>query len=1101
MLAALATLLACVREPELALEPEAGDPFPEGAPVTITFSVPASGLQTGTKAIGEEGSLNSLHVAVFGSSGFLKEYVKAELMGTAGDTTYRDPYYNPDPALNQGREYTVPLIQYKVTLSLSEKRRIIHFIGNGPATLPFDADTTVMTTLMSEGGDGGFWQTKTLTRIGARKNADGQYINEQGQVITDGKGYVADDYTINELRNIPLVRNWAKISLYSNPEESNFEPKSFAVINEPTKGTIAPLYRASDGKLTFVDHYEEKTFEALKDIYPSSLPDDARFNSDIPAKGAFLDRTDPGATDRGKVVPYMTGEKYNSVYLYERPVPNERMKTATFVIVYGHYKPKEPTLADQECDCFYRIDLADNGEYYPVYRNFNYQIVIKKIESKGAPDPEQAAQTVGGVDISSEVRTSHLGDISDGQGRLIVQPWMGQSFHAAQIDNDVLSVKFFDDVMNDPTPNTAHKDSTKGGVPVVKVINEGQVDEKTIQICSNEKDIDLNPVTWEIVPTRDGKQVITEAFIGHEVGKEWEDGWRNIYFSTIEPQEIIYTQILRIKASYRVGDMVRTLHRDIEITVLPVQRMTVSCSSPLDPIGGVPQVANAEGADLTLRITIPDNLQESMFPLDFILEPEHMTLMPDLSNPVDVPVISGESISDNTAGKTTKTFQFVRTVTVEEYKDSVAAGRCHFDTQFVTTRAENETIIWVWNDFFYKGQTRFVNDDRSFKNLSFTTSFRKENGSWAKVPLHFDVDWSYQSQYFPTGYPDITLVADGITLDELDEDPNVVKTTSGNSTTYRFTPSREAQDYTCTLLPGIDLSNLNTNVSVSLSAPHYHSASIRSHHFRNIMLLNGHAMQASKKQPNVAFDKINRDSDKYALLGYCDDPDAPAKVSVTGKNTEYSDLLEIKYQTTSRQVDANTLYHEIEFRTRTQSDAPIRFTVTAPGYVENNNVILAERFNGIIGNPNGTAITKDNVFKTGNKYNFGPGKDKQFTYSTDSDKLRVTVAFSALPSFNDKGLVLGRNQEGLRTMTVETQNDYKIFYVEITFDADGAPSAEQMEVNVGRLVKYLGSNDQQYMWMLPENLAGVKPTMTFTGDQDQPVNITKMIIKSFKANQ
>ena len=70
MLAALAALLACVREPEMGLQPEAGDPFPEGAPVTITFSVPASGLQTGTKAIGEEGTLNSLHIAVFGCSGF-----------------------------------------------------------------------------------------------------------------------------------------------------------------------------------------------------------------------------------------------------------------------------------------------------------------------------------------------------------------------------------------------------------------------------------------------------------------------------------------------------------------------------------------------------------------------------------------------------------------------------------------------------------------------------------------------------------------------------------------------------------------------------------------------------------------------------------------------------------------------------------------------------------------------------------------------------------------------------------------------------------------------------------------------------------------------
>ena len=74
VLFALMTIVSCVRnlcEEELS---SSDAPYPvEGKPVTITFDLPI--LEPATKSLNEGGVLNSLHLAVFGGSGYLKEYV------------------------------------------------------------------------------------------------------------------------------------------------------------------------------------------------------------------------------------------------------------------------------------------------------------------------------------------------------------------------------------------------------------------------------------------------------------------------------------------------------------------------------------------------------------------------------------------------------------------------------------------------------------------------------------------------------------------------------------------------------------------------------------------------------------------------------------------------------------------------------------------------------------------------------------------------------------------------------------------------------------------------------------------------------------------
>ena len=645
---ALLSALACVRELPV-VDPEfVEEAFPEGEPVTLSFSLPA---EARTKALDENGTLNTLHIAVFGSSGYLKEYVKAEDRGAGTATTYTDPYGNTRD--------NVPVRNFAVTLTLSEKPRILHFIGNGPTTLPFDADTTIMATLMSESGGQGFWQVKRVNSIGAKK--------ENGHYVRDAYGnYIADQAIQDSLKLVPLIRNWSKISILTE-DGSGFSPKSFAVVNVPDKGTIAPMYRilGSQGQdsLVFVERYDTLSFTTLERRgYPASLPNDARFVHTVPTKQDFINCT-------GGVVSYNSGA--GATYLYERPIPSNELEP-TFVIAYG-------TFEGDGKDYFYRIDLADKDGYYPVYRNFWYCINIQKIESVGHLTPEAAAQSSGGVNVSADVVTSHLGDISDGVARLVVQPWMTQTFPSQQIDNTILHAKFFAD------------------------------------LASANPVMDLNAVTVAALDMEDDPShpVITACSIGPaSEGAGTEEGWRTITFSTAEPDPVkARTQILRVTAHYEQSGVPKTLYRDVEITLLPLQEMEVYCAQDTIPRG--------IGKTQTLHISLPDGLLESMFPLNFIIEAENLSLMPAVGT--NLPVIAGMSISDDGERKGEKSFYFSWTLSWDDYQAVVPVQSIsddekffrHFSCDFVTTRALSGTTIWVANEFFHKAKASFGNSGLS----------------------------------------------------------------------------------------------------------------------------------------------------------------------------------------------------------------------------------------------------------------------------------------------------------------------------------------------------------------------------------------------------
>ena len=387
ILFAFFSLLACVAEPEEGLFIRRQIETDEsGKKVTVEFTMPNNA--PATRGLGEGGQLHNLRLAVFGSSGYLKEYVEAQPVAD-GLFTYQT--YDADSNLVT---HNVQNYRFSATISLSDSPRTIHVLGNGPDVMPFGYDTNVMPIQLTADGDMGYWQMISLPNgIKAKRDALGNYIDRHGDIIEDGfeyyptdypveadRGktrYVADDETEAAFDSIPMIRNWAKIVLGADNSarehpgeegynESNFDPVSLAVVNVPSRGSLAPYYTKG-----FISNYQDCSFPYLEDTlkYTGNLPIGTVFDDSIPDKSYFEYFRDPAHKNDTTLYHGVAGSVKGSVYLYERPAPSAQIPPS-YVIIYGYFTDPDATDTDPGLSgyYFYKVDLMEtrkelvNGE-------------------------------------------------------------------------------------------------------------------------------------------------------------------------------------------------------------------------------------------------------------------------------------------------------------------------------------------------------------------------------------------------------------------------------------------------------------------------------------------------------------------------------------------------------------------------------------------------------------------------------------------------------------------------------------------------------------------------------------------------------------------
>lgn len=660
----------------------------EGAPVTITFSVPDVALAPATKSLdGKTGDITEepyldpdmMYVIVCGGSQSIKYIRKAKLTNSRTAIVPEDLY----PFSEGDREVT--LYDFEVQLELSDQARTIHFLGNVDENQLISGSYAYdnLPTLLSYSNKQAYWQELHVPGIFA------DYDKQTGEPIMDGHCYVPDPATEAYFQYIPLIRNFAKIQVTN--ESENFQLHSYAVIFYPERGSVAPFrtnaleksegfdFKAGLSNKYRLSGYEKCSFEDLEQgiNYLGNMPAGVALSDVVPEASEFIN---PGSSN-GRVLLYDPNDTESGFYVYERGVPTDKIG-ATFIIVCGKFETDDNWY-------YYRLDLmetkVEDGQtattYYPIYRNFRYNIQLHRISSEGVLTPKAAVNSSTAEDISADVSMRHLSDISNGTTRLVVEPFMTRTYSGPAEEGEyyTLYARFFNSVYSD------EPDLSKVSVRV-----------ELEPLPDNASDI-------LILYDDTGKRIASGGFFFPEaktVGGV--EGIRTIRFNTVEPGEKTITQKIKIIGHNPLNPYDMRLYREVEITLQNKQPLTLTCTNP---------VSASTSASITLDLTVPSSLPESMFPLKFYIEPERMTLTPDVSKEGNLPVVSGRSIATTEAiDKDTPAFQYIRTLTWEEYSNlPVAGSQRTFHCFFKPNRPLSATTIWAYNEYFTKARVSFNN--------------------------------------------------------------------------------------------------------------------------------------------------------------------------------------------------------------------------------------------------------------------------------------------------------------------------------------------------------------------------------------------------------
>lgn len=353
--------------------------------VTMELTIPQVELAVGTKAkdMAHTPNIESIHVAVFGLSGYPQAYAKAEPVGDYASTNY-------DPATPDQNIY-----KFKVLLPIYEGEAHVHIIANGPESITFveQDEDSIMSQMQTTGNVGGYWARVVLPE-GILPEKD-----QNGIMTTDGNGnFNPSAETQTAFQDLELIRNFAEIKLVVD-SDAGISNVSWALVNVPESGSMAPI-RKDGNTIEYVDDYKLYTYdtETRKMVHGDDVYDGYMVSNAL----------------SGEVTDNMTfpAESGTSLWCYERPDPKKT--NPAFILMRATFQGET---------CYYRVDLNDEvlKDYFALYRNYMYQININHVGNKGESTPTEAALHNSGGNMSISAETKTLTDVSDGISRLYVE--------------------------------------------------------------------------------------------------------------------------------------------------------------------------------------------------------------------------------------------------------------------------------------------------------------------------------------------------------------------------------------------------------------------------------------------------------------------------------------------------------------------------------------------------------------------------------------------------------------------------------------------------------------------------------------------------------
>lgn len=386
-------LTSCVKEEG----PSAGAklPNPEGVGMlNVKIEIPETAIATRALSKDFDFTNSTLHLAVFDGS-TLSEYALAENVGTTGEVDGKTVTY-----------------QFTVNLTLNAAPIHVHMVLNGPDNLSYGYEDELMSRLSVSGNTPAYWGYVDLPDGITAKQVWDSTTQSYEYVKKDGK-YVVEDAVAEKFQKVPMVRNFAWLTVGTSSKVTNFTLDGIVLLNEPKEGTVAPYNRSTHA---FMTDYKTYDYSGIVSAYSGNMLTSETFDGTVPIDADFVDPS-------------------SGVFMYERTAPTGTQAKTT-IIACGKYNGDK---------VYYKIDLADADGYYTVYRNFHYNITITNVAKKGSATIADAIQSGGTADPTTDTDISSLDDISNGVSRLYVQ-YVDTTVTSAK--DMVLRYKFIPDVNN-----------------------------------------------------------------------------------------------------------------------------------------------------------------------------------------------------------------------------------------------------------------------------------------------------------------------------------------------------------------------------------------------------------------------------------------------------------------------------------------------------------------------------------------------------------------------------------------------------------------------------------------------------------------------------
>ena len=618
--------------------------------VAVTLQVQIPTLQAYTKALGDRSdtpSIKDIRVAVFGTSGYPQTYTLAEPVDASGKpisdyaTTNGDTYY------------------FKVLLPVYDGEAHVHIIANGDESIKFvdEDEDSIMTAMKTQGNVGAYW-TRLVLEDGILPEADTNGIMRTDE---DGNFYPSDE-TEAAFKGLVLVRNFAEVTLSaSDAALADLSAISWTLVNVPTMGSVAPMAAG-----TWVDDYADYTYDETTGRMVNT--NDGKVYDGYMFEDEPMDFTVP---EDGAITLGLSG----AAFLYERTHPGTDKATCILM------KAKFRTDTDFT---YYRLDLTNEavGGYFPIYRNYKYEMTIKKVGNHGAKTIAEAMLRDSGGNVSQSTEARKLTDISDGESRLYVE-YVEKNFTSG--GKKGLWVQYVPDVTTG-TVNNANVTVT------IKDQGTALIEGATIAKTAASSDTGYYFYEFELNDQDDNKDLVSVLEVTAHNGK--------------------------------TGDDKSTLYRDVTLRVMKKMEMKLSLN---------PKKVDSQGDATVLSIELPTGLPESMFPLEFKIEDINHSLYATgkdgNDNSIIVPVKTDVSLVD---GKT-NSFYFIRTVNYDDY-DPAKGGSNIVTTVFKTNKDASATTIYVANEYFKMQSTNLLNDGMYVNPLKTTVPF---NTTSVEVQVEF----------------------------------------------------------------------------------------------------------------------------------------------------------------------------------------------------------------------------------------------------------------------------------------------------------------------------------------------------------------------------